>query len=163
MTLPKAAKSWGMCLAMLIYLVPPQPPTTPHPTTTPVPVSSADTTAAFKSAMERQVGELGRNKRLASALHKYAYESNCEPGKVVLQREVAEAMIPIMLSEWNLADDFAAWLATTNVAMFSKDAWTMLRPFSKTLRARSDAASWDDSGAWPSLFDQYVAHLAEAS
>ena len=152
-----------MCLAPPPPPPPRHSPYTTHPTTTTTLFLSADTTAAFKTAMERQVDELRRNKRLASALHKYAYESNCEPGKVVLQREVAEAMIPIMLSEWSLADDFAAWLSTTNVAMFSKDAWTMLRPFSKTLSARSDATSWDDSGAWPSLFDQYVAHLAEAS
>ena len=62
---------------------------------------------------------------------------------------------PVILDRW------FAFLKATEVRGISRDTWNMFLPFCNTIRP--DLSNYDESEAWPSLFDDFVEYETEQS
>ncbi len=60
-----------------------------------------------------------------------------------------------------VVDRWFAFLKATDVRGISRDTWNMFLPFCNTIR--SDLSNYDESEAWPSLFDDFVEYEMERS
>ena len=78
--------------------------------------------------------------------------------------------IDMALALWSLVftqakpeilDKWFAFLQETEVKGISRDTWNMFLPFVET--TLPDFSNYDESEAWPSLFDDFVEHMLDSS
>jgi hypothetical protein len=87
----------------------------------------------------------------------WAYDFSCEPGQKSMPLDGVRGLLSMLITpqRWPLVADFDAFLATQSKTV-SKDTWVLLLELAKTLKTPADATAYDDSAAWPVMFDDFV-------
>lgn len=117
----------------------------------------ADTIAGIRRRLEDQVAELrhGNASDQFKQLYRFTFVFGLEPGfrivsldmAVILWRLVFSVHTPAILERW-------LWFLEQhpNIRGVPKDTWNMFLNFAETV----DITAYDDTEAWPSLFDDFV-------
>ncbi|ORX51010.1 DUF298-domain-containing protein [Piromyces finnis] len=95
-------------------------------------------------------------------LYKYAYNFSKIDNQKYIDLEVAIGLWKILLDEniCPIMNSFIEFLnANENVKVINKDQWSNFLEFSNNIPA--DLNTYDDAGAWPVLFDEYILYLKE--
>jgi len=95
-------------------------------------------------------------------LYRYAYKFSKIDNRKYIDLEVAIGLWKILLNEENcpIINSFIEFLnVKQNVKVINKDQWTNFLEFSHNIPI--DLNTYDDAGAWPILFDEYILYLKE--
>lgn len=95
--------------------------------------------------------------RTFKEVYVFAFGWSRDKGQKSVSLEVAMAMWRLLFSpsaEWPLIDLFLEYVGSNYKNAVSKDTWTQLLNFMKTINA--DLGNYDEEGAWPCLIDDFV-------
>jgi DCN1-like protein 4/5 len=95
-------------------------------------------------------------------LYKYAYNFARIDNQKYIDLEVAIGLWNILLNEENcpIINSFIEFLhIKQTVKVINKDQWSNFLEFSHNIP--SDLNTYDEAGAWPVLFDEYILYLKE--
>lgn len=93
-------------------------------------------------------------------IYDYAYMFAREKGQKCVHQPMAVAMWKLLFSSsrnWELLDEWIDFLETHHNRAISKDTWTQLLDFKRTVQP--DFSNFDPNGAWPYLIDEFVEHM----
>lgn len=85
-----------------------------------------------------------------------------QKGQKCLQLDTAVAMWQLLFCEdraWPFIDDWCEFLQKLHNRAISRDTWTQLLDFSRTVKP--DFSNFDSAGAWPYLMDEFVDWMKE--
>lgn len=101
------------------------------------------------------------------AFFEWAFAFQCAPGQKSLPLDVVRELLPVVLpvARFALRAELVAFLEAAEAAPsapgahkgVSRDAWALLLPLGAALGPGGDLSKYDDAGAWPVLFDDFVA------
>ncbi|MEW5308695.1 MAG: hypothetical protein WDW38_000634 [Sanguina aurantia] len=119
-----------------------------------------DSVAKLKLKIPELRKETKSNERFRE-LYNFAYLFAREKDKKFVSLETANAMWQLLFSgdqAWPLIADWCAFLEGSHAGKaISKDTWSQLLDFAKTVKA--DFSNYDDNSAWPYLLDEFVDHV----
>lgn len=117
----------------------------------------ADTIEAVRRRLEAQVAELRRPEAADQfkQLYRFAFLFGLEPGFRIVGLEMAVCLWRLVFTV-NTPAILDRWLyfleQHPNIRGVPKDTWNMFLNFAETV----DITQYDDTEAWPSLFDDFV-------
>jgi hypothetical protein len=118
----------------------------------------ASTVAQLKAKVETMRGQLSKPTYFPG-FWAWAYEYSCEEGQRSLSLEVVIALTSLLLSPemWPLVGDWVEWLGKQTKTV-TRDTWVQLLDLSARVKSSSpaDLAVYDESSAWPSMFDDFI-------
>ncbi|KAF5827375.1 DCN1-like protein 2 [Dunaliella salina] len=95
-------------------------------------------------------------------IYNYAYMFSREKGQKCVHLETAVGMWQLLFSgnRWPLVNEWCDFLQKHHNRAISKDTWTQLYDFIKTVKP--DFSNFEESSsAWPYLIDEFVEHIRE--
>lgn len=115
----------------------------------------ADTIEGIRTRLEQIIEKLKLNSDMFKQLYRFTFRFGLEPDNrivlldmaIILWRLVFTVHKPDILDRWlNFLEEH------TNIRGVPKDTWNMFLNFAETC----DITAYDDTEAWPSLFDDFV-------
>lgn len=103
-----------------------------------------------------------KNPAFFNSLYKYAYNFSKVDNQKYIDLEVAIGLWKILLNEENcpIINSFIEFLNVKQIVkVINKDQWSNFLEFSHNIP--TDLNTYDDAGAWPVLFDEYISYLKE--
>lgn len=115
----------------------------------------ADTIDEIRRRLEQIVDKLKTDLDMFKQLYRFTFRFGLEPGHRIVSLEMAILLWQLVFTVHTppILDRWLFFLGQhPNIRGVPKDTWNMFLNFSETF----DIASYDDTEAWPSLFDDFV-------
>ncbi|ALC42339.1 CG13322 [Drosophila busckii] len=115
----------------------------------------ADTIASIRLRLEQTIEMLKVDSEMFKQLYRFTFRFGLDPDQRVLSLEMAIDLWKLVFTV-QTPDLFANWIdfleKHPNIRRIPKDTWNMYLNFTE----QCDIENYDDTEAWPSLFDDFV-------
>lgn len=116
---------------------------------------NADTIDGIRIRLEQTIEKLKVNSEMFKQLYRFTFRFGLEPDNRIVLLDVAIILWRLVFTV-HKPDILDRWLdyleLHTNIRGIPKDTWNMFLNFAETC----DITAYDDTEAWPSLFDDFV-------
>lgn len=117
---------------------------------------NAETIDDIRSALEQTIEKLKVNSEMFKQLYRFTFRFGLEPDNRIVQLEMAIILwrLAFTLHKPAILDRWLEYLELhSHTRGIPKDTWNMFLNFAETI---CDITTYDDSEAWPTLFDDFV-------
>lgn len=116
---------------------------------------NADTVDGIRLRLEQTIEKLKVNSEMFKQLYRFTFRFGLEPDNRIVLLDMATILWRLVFTV-HKPDILDRWLdyleLHTNIRGIPKDTWNMFLNFAETC----DITAYDDTEAWPSLFDDFV-------